>query len=159
GRDGAPVRGIRARPDAGRPRDRPNHRPADGNLHRRRPSLERGIGADAGDGGGVLKRLHASPGSAAGRDHPHRVTWRGHPGGKPASLPDLHLYHAGPPVTHYGVVERTMAQSMTLVILQTVVLLAVSPFIVGLIRKVKATLQCRRGASMAQPYYDLLKLF
>ena len=52
-----------------------------------------------------------------------------------------------------------MAQSMTLVILQTVVLLAVSPFIVGLIRKVKATLQCRRGASTAQPYYDLLKLF
>src|SRR5213594_261023 len=52
-----------------------------------------------------------------------------------------------------------MAQSMTLIILQTVVLLAVSPFIVGLIRKVKATLQCRRGASTAQPYYDLLKLF
>src|SRR5438093_1807048 len=48
---------------------------------------------------------------------------------------------------------------MTLVFLQTVVLLAVSPFIVGLIRKVKATLQCRRGASTAQPYYDLLKLF
>ena len=48
---------------------------------------------------------------------------------------------------------------MSLIILQTVVLLAVSPFIVGLIRKVKATLQCRRGASTAQPYYDLLKLF
>jgi formate hydrogenlyase subunit 4 len=48
---------------------------------------------------------------------------------------------------------------MTLVVLQTAVLLVVSPFIVGLIRKVKATLQCRRGASTTQPYYDLLKLF
>src|SRR5438093_2084478 len=52
-----------------------------------------------------------------------------------------------------------MALTMTLVVLQTVVLLAVSPFIVGLIRKVKATLQCRRGASVVQPYHDLLKLF
>ena len=48
---------------------------------------------------------------------------------------------------------------MTLIVLQVVVLLAVSPFIVGLIRKVKATLQCRRGASVVQPHYDLLKLF
>ncbi len=36
--------------------------------------------------------------------------------------------------------------AMTLVLLQTLVLLAVAPFIVGLIRKVKARLQCRRGA-------------
>ena len=48
-----------------------------------------------------------------------------------------------------------MAQTMTLVVLQAVILLAVSPFIVGLIRKVKATLQCRRGASVVQPYHDL----
>ena len=40
-----------------------------------------------------------------------------------------------------------------------IVLLAVSPFIVGLIRKVKARLQCRRGASVFQPYADLGKLF
>ena len=52
-----------------------------------------------------------------------------------------------------------MAQSITLVVLQAVILLAVSPFIVGLIRKVKARLQCRRGASVVQPYSDLLKLF
>src|SRR5216117_1133636 len=52
-----------------------------------------------------------------------------------------------------------MALTMTLVVLQVVVLLAVSPFIVGLIRKVKATLQCRHGASVVQPYHDLLKLF
>jgi formate hydrogenlyase subunit 4 len=42
---------------------------------------------------------------------------------------------------------------------QTIVLLAVSPFIVGLIRKVKARLQLRRGASVFQPYADLAKLF
>nr|MBI3612421.1 NADH-quinone oxidoreductase subunit H [Nitrospirota bacterium] len=48
---------------------------------------------------------------------------------------------------------------MTLVLLQTLILLAVAPFIVGLIRKVKARLQCRRGASPFQPYADLAKLF
>jgi formate hydrogenlyase subunit 4 len=34
-----------------------------------------------------------------------------------------------------------------------------SPLLVGLIRKVKARLQCRKGASVVQPYYDLIKLF
>jgi len=53
----------------------------------------------------------------------------------------------------------SFTQSLLLVIGQTVVLLAVSPFTVGLIRKVKARLQCRQGASVWQPYYDLLKLF
>lgn len=52
-----------------------------------------------------------------------------------------------------------MLHAMTLVLLQTLVLLAVAPFIVGLIRKVKARLQCRRGASPFQPYADLAKLF
>src|SRR6266545_3383501 len=52
-----------------------------------------------------------------------------------------------------------MAQNIALIVLQAVILLAVSPFIVGLIRKVKAMLQCRRGASAVQPYYDLFKLF
>lgn len=46
-----------------------------------------------------------------------------------------------------------------LILAQAAVLLAVSPFIVGLIRKVKARLQCRRGASVLQPYADLAKLF
>jgi formate hydrogenlyase subunit 4 len=49
--------------------------------------------------------------------------------------------------------------SSVLILLQTLVLLALSPFIVGLIRKVKARLQCRRGASVFQPYADLTKLF
>ncbi|MBI3603941.1 MAG: NADH-quinone oxidoreductase subunit H [Nitrospirae bacterium] len=50
-------------------------------------------------------------------------------------------------------------QALIIVLAQTIVLLAVSPFIVGLIRKVKARLQCRRGASVLQPYADLAKLF
>ena len=51
-----------------------------------------------------------------------------------------------------------MLQAIALVVAQTIVLLAVSPFIVGLIRKVKARLQVRRGASVFQPYADLAKL-
>jgi formate hydrogenlyase subunit 4 len=42
---------------------------------------------------------------------------------------------------------------------QVIVLLTVSPILVGLIRKVKARLQCRQGASIFQPYSDLAKLF
>ncbi len=52
-----------------------------------------------------------------------------------------------------------MLESVTLIVAQTTVLLAVSPFLVGLIRKVKARLQLRRGASVLQPYADLVKLF
>ncbi len=52
-----------------------------------------------------------------------------------------------------------MLRALILVVAQTLVLLVVSPFIVGLIRKVKARLQCRRGASVFQPYADLAKLF
>jgi formate hydrogenlyase subunit 4 len=52
-----------------------------------------------------------------------------------------------------------MLQAIILVVAQTIILLAVSPFIVGLIRKVKARLQVRRGASVFQPYADLAKLF
>lgn len=52
-----------------------------------------------------------------------------------------------------------MLQAIILVIAQVTVLLAVSPFLAGLIRKVKARLQLRRGASVFQPYADLAKLF
>ncbi len=52
-----------------------------------------------------------------------------------------------------------MMWAVLLVVAQTIVLVAVSPFIVGLIRKVKARLQLRRGASVFQPYADLAKLF
>src|SRR5215203_5811943 len=50
-------------------------------------------------------------------------------------------------------------QAIALTIAQIVVLLVVSPVIVGLIRKVKARLQCRRGASLFHHYADLAKLF
>src|SRR5574341_514406 len=53
----------------------------------------------------------------------------------------------------------TILQSAAIALLQTIIILGVSPFVVGLIRKVKARLQCRRGANVLQPYSDLAKLF
>ena len=44
-------------------------------------------------------------------------------------------------------------------LIQVVVYAAISPLLVGLIRKLKATSQGRRGATMLQPYWDLYKLF
>lgn len=52
-----------------------------------------------------------------------------------------------------------MMGNFGLLLFQMVVLLGVSPFVVGLIRKVKARLQCRQGASVFQPYADLVKIF
>ncbi|HUK55568.1 MAG TPA: NADH-quinone oxidoreductase subunit H [Nitrospiria bacterium] len=52
-----------------------------------------------------------------------------------------------------------MLEAVLIIVVQAVVILAVSPFPVGLIRKVKAHLQCRRGPSLLQPYYDMAKLF
>jgi formate hydrogenlyase subunit 4 len=54
---------------------------------------------------------------------------------------------------------QSLIQAVSLVAAQVFVLLTVSPILVGLIRKVKARLQCRRGASIFQPYSDLAKLF
>ena len=50
-------------------------------------------------------------------------------------------------------------QAVAVVLAQAAVLLLASPLVVGLIRKVKARLQCRRGAGLLQPYADLAKLF
>ncbi|MBP9728159.1 MAG: NADH-quinone oxidoreductase subunit H [Candidatus Moranbacteria bacterium] len=44
-------------------------------------------------------------------------------------------------------------------LLQCFLVPAVAPFAVGLIRKVKARMQNRVGASVLQPYFDLYKLF
>jgi len=52
-----------------------------------------------------------------------------------------------------------MLQTITLFVAQIIVLLGISPFLVGLIRKVKARFQCRRGAGVFQPYADIAKLF
>lgn len=46
-----------------------------------------------------------------------------------------------------------------LIALQAALLLALAPLVTGLIRKVKALLQSRRGPPLLQPYYDLAKLF
>jgi formate hydrogenlyase subunit 4 len=54
---------------------------------------------------------------------------------------------------------HSIIQAVSLVVAQAVLLLAISPFLVGLIRKVKARFQCRRGAGVFQPYADLAKLF
>ena len=54
---------------------------------------------------------------------------------------------------------QSFIQAVSLVAAQVFVLLTVSPILVGFIRKVKARLQCRRGASIFQPYSDLAKLF
>ena len=44
-------------------------------------------------------------------------------------------------------------------LVQTLLMLALSPFFTGLIRKLKAYFQGRQGASVLQPYLDLAKLF
>lgn len=44
-------------------------------------------------------------------------------------------------------------------VVQFVILLAIAPLITGVIRKVKALLQSRKGPSVLQPYRDLRKLF
>lgn len=43
-------------------------------------------------------------------------------------------------------------------LIQVLVLLALAPLLTGIIRKIKARMQKRIGASILQPYYDLLKL-
>ena len=48
--------------------------------------------------------------------------------------------------------------TMLLGTLQALVLLLAAPFIVGIIKKVKARLQNRRGPGLKQLYYDILKL-
>jgi formate hydrogenlyase subunit 4 len=52
-----------------------------------------------------------------------------------------------------------MLQASILIVSQTIILLAVSPWLVGVIRKLKARFQLRQGARVLQPYADLAKLF
>ncbi|MFH1857172.1 MAG: NADH-quinone oxidoreductase subunit H [Candidatus Omnitrophota bacterium] len=46
-----------------------------------------------------------------------------------------------------------------IILIQTLFIIAASPLISGLIRKIKNTLRMRIGASIFQPYYNLIKLF
>ncbi|WP_447978388.1 respiratory chain complex I subunit 1 family protein [Candidatus Nitrospira bockiana] len=53
----------------------------------------------------------------------------------------------------------TLAAHGLVVVAQAVLLLLLGPFVLGLIRKVKALLQSRRGPRLWQPYADMAKLF
>lgn len=44
-------------------------------------------------------------------------------------------------------------------IVNPLIVCALSPLLIGIIRKIKAYMQNRNGASILQPYYDLMKLF
>ena len=57
------------------------------------------------------------------------------------------------------ITDHSIVQAIALTLAQALVLIALAPAIVGLIRKVKARFQCRRGPGMFQPYADLRKLF
>jgi formate hydrogenlyase subunit 4 len=46
-----------------------------------------------------------------------------------------------------------------IILIQTLAIVFLSPLIIGIIRKIQAHLQSRKGASIFQPYYDLRKLF
>jgi formate hydrogenlyase subunit 4 len=48
---------------------------------------------------------------------------------------------------------------IALIIFKALAIPALSPMAVGIIRKVKARMQNRQGASIIQPYYDIWKLF
>ncbi len=53
----------------------------------------------------------------------------------------------------------TGERSLGLVLLEMGLLVLLGPLVTGTIQKVKARLQCRRGAHLLQPYRDLAKLF
>ena len=48
---------------------------------------------------------------------------------------------------------------LALVLVEMILLVLVGPLVTGTIQKMKARLQCRRGAAVLQPYRDLAKLF
>lgn len=52
-----------------------------------------------------------------------------------------------------------MIESILKLICQVVFILIIAPVFIGIIRKMKAKVQHRIGASVFQPYYDLMKLF
>lgn len=51
-----------------------------------------------------------------------------------------------------------MVSNILLPILQIVVIAGLSPLVKGFINKMEARIQCRRGPSLFQPYYNLVKL-
>ena len=53
----------------------------------------------------------------------------------------------------------TGVRPLGLVLLEMILLVLLGPLVTGSIQKIKARLQCRRGAGVLQPYRDLAKLF
>ena len=53
---------------------------------------------------------------------------------------------------------ETTATQVTRTVAQAALLVAAAPLVTGFVQKLKARLQCRRGASVWQPYRDLSKL-
>ncbi len=51
-----------------------------------------------------------------------------------------------------------MLTQFVIAIFQLIIILALSPLLSGIIKKVKAFLQMRKGAGIFQPYYDIVKL-
>ncbi len=51
-----------------------------------------------------------------------------------------------------------MFSNIAISIFQIIIILALAPFLSGIIKKIKAFFQIRKGASIFQPYYDLAKL-
>lgn len=51
-----------------------------------------------------------------------------------------------------------MLTQFAIAILQVIIILALAPLLSGIIKKVKAFLQMRKGAGIFQPYYDITKL-
>src|SRR5665811_522522 len=51
-----------------------------------------------------------------------------------------------------------MIPALVSVILQIIIILALSPLLSGIIKKAKAFFQIRKGPSIFQPYYDIAKL-
>ncbi len=51
-----------------------------------------------------------------------------------------------------------MLTQFAIVIFQVIIILALAPLLSGIIKKVKAFLQMRKGAGIFQPYYDIVKL-
>jgi formate hydrogenlyase subunit 4 len=52
-----------------------------------------------------------------------------------------------------------MISALLSAIFQIIIILALSPLISGIIKKAKAFFQIRKGPSIFQPYYDIIKLF
>src|SRR3990167_917285 len=52
----------------------------------------------------------------------------------------------------------SLTSNIVLPILQLIVIVGLAPLVKGFINKIEARFQCRRGPSIFQPYYNLVKL-